>query len=349
MGKAKVIEKDTQRTLSDYGVLSATEILEMEIPDITYYIEGILRPRGKATLVAKKKMAKSFLALDLGMHVSLGKDFLGFSTTPCNVLYVNFEISHEKLIERIQTIQGVRGFRAPDFRAVTISEGWSLDRKPDELVKLLQTCKDGGFPVEMLILDPRIKCMARDENESAVVNAFTRNLDLVMDLFPSLAILVVHHEGKSTTGAGRGHSSFDGWLDTMLKMRPVRVYEGSNGEGVPSPERVLILEGRDIESGTFGVKFNYPVYNLDSKVLAENASKLRKAKEFILQELGKVDSMEQVKLRLSAISSGHSDYSFNRALSELKKGEGKIAECKAPGQGNRKLLSATKRIDDSKV
>jgi len=308
MGKGKVIEKETKPTLSKRGILSATEIYDMEIPDITYYIEEILRPGGKATLVAKKKMAKSFMSLDLGMHVSLGKEFLGFITLPCNVLYVNFEISHEKLIERIQTIQGIRRFRAPDFRAVTVSEGWSLDRKPDELVKLLQVCEDGGFPVQMLILDPRIKCMARDENESAVVNAFTRNLDSVMGAFADLAMLIVHHEGKATTGAGRGHSTFDGWVDTMLKIRPVRIYDGNNGEGVPSPERVLILEGRDTESGKFGVKFSYPLYHLEPNVLNENASKVRKAKEFILQELSKVDSMVQVELRLNAISGGHSDY-----------------------------------------
>jgi hypothetical protein len=30
-------------------------------------------------------------------------------------------------------------------------------------------------------------------------------------------------------------------------------------------------------------------------------------------------------------------------------GEGKIAECKATGQGNRKLLSVSKTIKDSKV
>ena len=107
---------EANQTLVEQGILSATEILEMEIPEIDYYIEGILRPGGKATLVAKKKMAKSFLAADLGMHVSLGKEFLGFTTLPCNVLYVNFEISTEKLMERVQTIQGVRKFQAPNFR-----------------------------------------------------------------------------------------------------------------------------------------------------------------------------------------------------------------------------------------
>ena len=54
-------ELETKRTLKERGILSTNEILEMEIPEITYYIEGLLRPGGKATLVAKKKMAKSKL------------------------------------------------------------------------------------------------------------------------------------------------------------------------------------------------------------------------------------------------------------------------------------------------
>ena len=63
MEEGQVSEKDTEPTLSKHRILSATEILDIEIPDITYYIEGILRPGGKATIVAKKKMGKSFLAL----------------------------------------------------------------------------------------------------------------------------------------------------------------------------------------------------------------------------------------------------------------------------------------------
>jgi len=52
-------------TIAEYGIeiVSGKEMVEMDVPNIPYYTEGILRPKGKATLVAKEKMGKSFLAI----------------------------------------------------------------------------------------------------------------------------------------------------------------------------------------------------------------------------------------------------------------------------------------------
>jgi RecA-family ATPase len=327
-------------TSKSHILLSASDIAEMVVPDLMYYIEGILRNSGgKASIIAKKKMGKSFLAIDWGLHISEGREYLGFNTSPANVLYVNFEISHEKLMERIQDIQFRRGFVAPNFKILTKLEGMGLDKDHSPLIKMLEVCEQGEFPVNVLILDPRIKSMERDENEGAVVNAYTKNLDEAMALFPNLSMLIVHHEGKSTTGAGRGHSSYDGWLDTMIKIKPKSSTFKHDGEHVPKEERTLFIEGRDMETEEIGVRFKYPIYELAPDVMKERVSKVEKAKEFILTEVNKGNTIEQKQLRLAAITLGHTDYALNRALRELKE-SGKVKESKAEGQGNRKLLSA---------
>ena len=179
--------------MTEYKMMSASDIAGMTVPKINYYIEGILRPGGKATIVAKKKMGKSLLAIDWGLHTSEGRDYLGFKTIKSNVLYVNFEISQEKLMERLQDIQHIRGFVAPNFRTITRPEGMRVDRDMEPLLHLLDACEGNDFPVKVLILDPRIKSMERDENESAVINAYTKNLDEVMTMFEGLSMLIVHH------------------------------------------------------------------------------------------------------------------------------------------------------------
>jgi len=327
--------------MKSHNILSASDIAKMVVPEITYYIEGILRSGGgKATIVAKKKMGKSFLAIDWGLHISEGREYLGFKTSPANVLYVNFEISQEKLIERIQDIQFVRDFVAQKFRAFTKPEGMRLDQDKSFLSDLLCVCETDKFPVHVLILDPRIKSMGRDENESAVVNAYTKNLDEIMSKFPNMSTLIVHHEGKATKGSGRGHSSYDGWVDTTIKIKPKSSKLDVGGEDIPLPERRLVIEGRDMENQQIGVRFDYPIHELAPEVIKESMSKVAEARDFILDKVISDKAIEQKQLRLEAIALGYTDYALSRALGELKE-SGKVKEGKAEGQGYRKLLVAS--------
>ncbi len=56
-----------------YTIFSAAEVADMEIPEVPYYLEGILRPKSKVCIVAREKMAKSMLAITLGLHLAEGR------------------------------------------------------------------------------------------------------------------------------------------------------------------------------------------------------------------------------------------------------------------------------------
>lgn len=69
---------------------SARELSEMELPPIRHVVEGLL-PMGMGVLVAKPKLGKSWMVLDLCLAVAQGEPFLGFPTRQHGTLYLALE------------------------------------------------------------------------------------------------------------------------------------------------------------------------------------------------------------------------------------------------------------------
>lgn len=315
-------------------IMSASDIAGTEVPEIDYYIDGLLRPGGRLALVAAKKMGKSLMAMDLGLHLAEGKEYLGFTTRPCNVLYVNFEIAEEKLMERLQDLQIINGFESSRFKAITLHEGFALDHGPEELADLLDHCEaELEFPVEVLILDPRMKLIARDENQYSVLAAFCGSLDYLMGHYAGLAVIIVHHEGKGTTGSGRGHSVFDGWVDTTMIVKPTYKDSGPT----LGHDRLLIVEGRDTEEMLLGLEFEYPKYKLSPDALMRSMSKVGRAKADIMAILQGAGTLPQGELRSICRNRKHSDYAFNKAVRELVR-DGDLIQEHTGGAGNAKAV-----------
>jgi RecA-family ATPase len=137
-----------------YRIQSGIDALTTDVPDIPYIIEQKLRKKAKCSVIGKWKTAKSFLTIQMGMAIAAGEEFLGFKTTPSNVMYINFEISQEMLQQRIQDMNHALGYNLTRFRYVTITD-LSLDLHTQEIDELVIQSIEEEFPIEVLILDPR--------------------------------------------------------------------------------------------------------------------------------------------------------------------------------------------------
>jgi RecA-family ATPase len=168
--------------MSPYTIRSGTDAIDADLPEIPYVIEQKLRRYAKISVIGKWKTAKSFFTIQMGMAIASGSEFLGFRTTESNVLYVNFEISEEMFQQRIQDMHHVLGYDLSRFKYLTITD-LSLDLHTQELDEILTQSFAEGFPVEVLILDPRWKSIKRDSNQDEVINAFCTNLDKLMRRF----------------------------------------------------------------------------------------------------------------------------------------------------------------------
>ena len=311
-----------------FNIRSGKEAIESDVPEIDYIIEQKLRHEAKVSVIGKWKVGKSFLTIQMGMAIAAGVEFLGFKTTQADVLYVNFEISEEMFTQRIQDMHHKLGYDLSKFNYLTITD-LSLDMHTRELDELLTQSITEGFPVEVLIIDPRWHAIRRDSNQYEVLNAFCVNLDKIIKQY-QVTLIIVHHEGAGTPSdkAGKGSTVFDAWLDGWFKIKP---------QSVDPRAREIDIWSRGSERESIVAIFDYPVHRVAPNLVAERKAKTDKAKQCILQLLQQKGDTPEKEVRFYVLERDHSDYAFWRARRELLEKEQVRLE-KASGAGNRKML-----------
>jgi hypothetical protein len=182
--------------------------------------------------------------------------------------------------------------------------------------------------------------MGGDENQSEVLNAWCKNVDELRSRH-NLAVVIVHHKGKSTTGAGRGSNVFDSWLDTMLWLEPTKATSWNNQEpgGLPDLTQVrLPIQGRDTDQRELAVAFHYPTWQLTDKQETAEQSKAVEATKCIQAAMKTQTEIPLADLRRQVSKQGHTDYAFRRALKRLV-ADGILEENQDSGkQGNHKIV-----------
>lgn len=313
-----------------YKIKPGVQAIIDDVPDIAHIVEQLVRAQSKTATIGKWKVAKSFFAIQLGISIASGIDFLGFRTTASNVLYINFEISDEKLHQRIQDLHHkMPNCNLARFKYLTMTD-LSLDVSINELEAILDQCISEGFPVQVLIIDPRMKAITRDSNQDEVVRAFCVNLDKIIAKY-KLAVIVVHHEGVATNSdkAGKGSTVFEAWLDGWFKIKPL--------SGIADKIREIHIRSRDFESQVITAKFDYPIHEVSQDALDARKAKTQKAKDCIISTL-RTAILPEREVRFQVLGAGHTEYAFWRARKELVE-EGRLLISKAPNQaGNRKLM-----------
>ena len=66
-----------------------------------FIVDNLMKSNGLYCLVARPKVGKSLLALELANSIATGTTFLGFRTNPSPVLYISTEMDSRQLLDRI--------------------------------------------------------------------------------------------------------------------------------------------------------------------------------------------------------------------------------------------------------
>lgn len=319
----------SNQPIPKYNIQSGAQAIIDDVPDINHILEGVVREQSKIAIIGKWKVAKSFFAIQLGMSIASGSDFLGFKTTALNVLYINFEISKEMLQQRLQDLHHkMPNCNLARFKSLTITD-LSLDASTVELEAILDQCLSESFQVQVLIIDPRLKAITKDSNQDEVVRAFCVNVDKIIARY-KLMLFIVHHEGVATGSdrAGKGSTVFEAWLDGWFRIKPL---------GGLTDIREIHIWSRDFERQVIMAKFVYPIHEVNQDIVNERKAKTQAAKDFIINILGSA-ILEEREVRFQVNDAGHTEYAFWRARKELVE-EHRLLIYPAPNQpGNRKLI-----------
>ncbi len=184
---------------SPRSFLSAREALD------PYLIEGLLRGGSKMNISSQSKLFKTWLMIHLALCVGSGRPWLGHETYRAPVLYINFELKHNTMNNRVLDICDAMSLNPVSGHDVDF---WNLRGKPADIKvmvdKILRRLKTR--PYKFVIVDPAYKCLGdRDDNSARDVTDFCNHVERISAQTGAATLIV----GHSTKGEQAGRLSND--------------------------------------------------------------------------------------------------------------------------------------------
>jgi len=203
------------------NTITGTALLKLNLPP-PYFIIPELLPAGRTLFIAHPKYGKSWLMTYFGMFISQGLPIFGRKTNRQRVLYMALEDSDFRLSHRTGIVMDQFNIapNALDLYHLTTST-FSIDNGFQESVlDFLATYPDTA----LIIVDVLAKIRPSKEPKSiykadyAIGNA----LAPIVNMYPNLAIIVVHHANKGdktdTVGMVSGSNGLAGGFDNVFSI-----------------------------------------------------------------------------------------------------------------------------------
>lgn len=201
-------------------------------PSHSYLIKKVLPARGLGQVFGSSNVGKSFLLIDLAMHIALGKPWRGYKTQRACVLYIAAE-GLSGLSSRMKAWTQHHGF-IPE-RLFIRPYAVQLTVKGAALA-LADRIKSLPEPPKLIILDTLAANFGPGDENSA------QDMGIAMDGLRVLSGdwlgLCAHHSGHADKTRSRGHSSLFGALDVEIQV---------SRENNESPIKVMHTKCRDME------------------------------------------------------------------------------------------------------
>ena len=196
--------------------LTLGDLLERE--PAAWLLEGIIEEQSLSCIWGDPGSYKTFLALDMALHIAHGKEWYGSGVTKGLVVYVAGE-GVAGLRKRVAAWHQHHERTVSDAEFILIEEPAMLNAAGEQ--QLLQTVEAlrADRRVRLVVFDTLARCNAGDENTPEGMGEIIRTLDGLRGHWPGSSTLLIHHQGKDAGKNLRGHSSLYGALDTSLRVR----------------------------------------------------------------------------------------------------------------------------------
>lgn len=268
----------------------------MALPPVEWRIEKLIPRQGLAQIFGEPGSYKSFIVLDMALHIATGRNYLGIETKQCNVLYVLGEGKHG-IKSRIQAWKLENGVDDAELRGKfrAVLEPVLLDQmftKPDgsqggegvDFVNKIAKLK----PTKFIIFDTLNRHMTGDENSTQEMGRFIQVCDKIKDEFEA-CVMIAHHSGTQEKGRGRGASALPGALDTSIhaektKNKFVKMVVRKQKDGPEGDE--WDFERHDVMIDPDDIKQTAPVLRIRIK---EEKTEAVQIEEQILQDIAAWD------------------------------------------------------------
>lgn len=185
------------KDFSGMGV-AGLEIKALDLPAQKFHVEGLL-PCGNNLLVAKPKIGKSWLALNLAANTTSGGWFMGRKVTKGKVIYFALEDNRRRIKSRYEMVC-LKEMVVPsnDIRFITMED--DIPGMDNGFIECLRLTLQNDLLLRLVIVDTFSVVRPLSRHGEAIYSFDRRGVDPFTKLcaeFPDLTILLIHHSRKS--------------------------------------------------------------------------------------------------------------------------------------------------------
>jgi KaiC/GvpD/RAD55 family RecA-like ATPase len=183
---------------------------------------------------------KSFLSLDVALHVACGWPWFGLPVMKCGVVFIAAE-GQRGIVKRIAAFRKRHGLDLDaEIPFAAIPAPIDLRSEHGDISSLVlavaQARKMFDCAVGLIVIDTLSRTFGGgNENDSADMAAFVANIDRLRTE-TGAAVLIVHHAGKDDARGLRGHSILKAAADTVIEVsgqdgiRTLKIEKQKDGE-----------------------------------------------------------------------------------------------------------------------
>lgn len=207
---------------SRFGTVTWGEI-DFDARQTSYLVKRLLSTTAMSVVYGESGCGKTFVAMDIALHVALGWDWRGRKVKRAGVLYLALEGG---LLGSARRIAAFRRHHRRDIDddvpfAVVPSAVNLLAPEVDvedliTEVRRLSACM--AEPIALIVVDTLSRALAGGrENTPEDMGSFVRNVDRLRQE-TGAHVLIVHHSGKDRAAGARGHSLLRAATDTEIEI-----------------------------------------------------------------------------------------------------------------------------------
>lgn len=209
---------------------------------------GILLPETRLMIFGQAKAWKSMLSLYTAFALANGLNWFDYKTT--KAVPLKYQIELPKAIDRDRVAKFAKGvnsypsnmfFKTPQER-IKLDTSWGMASLNKDIEEIKRRCPDHHI---VLILDPLYKLMAGHISDEYDVKKFQDNMDELKDKH-HLSIIIIHHSRLTRVDSSgdvvdlgaeeaMGSSYWNNWVDTMIRVKLLNPFTGSNEVEVTFP------------------------------------------------------------------------------------------------------------------
>lgn len=189
-------------------------------PPLSWLVKGLLVDGGFSAIYGPPGTSKTFVALDLALHVAHGRDWFGRRVAPGAVVYVSGEGASGMLL-RMKAWRREKGdgTRAPFALVPSSVNLFDDDSGADMLIDDVKAHAAAlDVPLRLVVLDTLSRMIGSgDEDKARDINVVVQRAEKIQRE-TGAHVLIVHHSGKDRDRGMRGSNALLGAADAVIEV-----------------------------------------------------------------------------------------------------------------------------------